>query len=257
MNYSYIIVEDRKGCIENLTMALRDFPNYISSGIATSLSTGVALALKTKPNIIFLDVELGSEIGFDLISAIRPHFHKMPSIIMTTDHDKYAKKAVNNDVLYFLDKPLDPDELTIALVKFEKHYAELYPALSIKDSKGHWSLNYNDIFYIQANSNRIDLYSTSLNKYNFTQTLKEIEQLLPNYFLRIHNSYIINIHSIERWNTTDMKIWLKAKTGLIETYEDSKLNIQDKLRFKETTKELPIGEKYLEIVKNTLMQSRI
>ena len=54
-----------------------------------------------------------------------------------------------------------------------------------------------------------------------------------------------------------MKIWLKAKTGLIETYEDSKLNIQDKLRFKETTKELPIGEKYLEIVKNTLMQSRI
>lgn len=256
MNYSYIIVEDRQGCIDNLSMALRDFPNYIASGFATSLSQGIALALKTKPNIIFLDVELGAESGFELIAELRPHFHKMPSIIMTTDHDKYAKKAVNNDVLYFLDKPIDPDELTRALAKFEKRYADLYPALSIKDSEGHWNLPYTDIFYIQANGSTIDLYTTSLKKINFSRTLKEIEQALPTNFLRIHNSYIVNIQSIERWNTTAMKVYLRAKTGLIESFTDSNLHIEDKLQYKETTKELPIGDKYLDLVKNTLGVSK-
>ena len=72
---------------------------------------------------------------------------------MTTDFDKYAKKAVNSDVLYFLDKPIDPDELVIALHKFEKKYLELQNHITIKNTEGHFFMQLEDINYIQSDNN--------------------------------------------------------------------------------------------------------
>ena len=253
MNYSYIIVEDNEECTNLLQSILKDYPNYSCLGVATSVSGGISLALKTRPALIFLDVQLGSKTGFELIAELRLHFHKMPSIIVTTDYDKYAKQAVNNDVLYFLDKPYDLDEMTIAITKFERKYAELYSSLFIKSEQGNWSLDYSDIFYIQARGNMIDIWTiNSINPKLFSKTLKDIEKTLPVQFLRVHNSYIVNIQYVEKWNTTVMKLWLKAHTGQIESVLVEKIGIDTKLQYKDHEKEIPLGEKYLEKVKNSL-----
>ena len=122
MNYNYIIVEDNLGSLQNLQTALKSHKNFKEIGVANTLSQGISMVLSAKPHIVFLDVQLGDENGFDLIKEIRQFTSEMPFIIMTTDFDKYAKKAVNHDVLYFLDKPIDPDELVIALHKFEKRF---------------------------------------------------------------------------------------------------------------------------------------
>jgi len=119
MNFNYIIVEDNLGALHNLQSSINPHSNFKEIGIAHTLTKGIALALSVKPHIIFLDVELGNENGFDLIKEIRQFTTEMPYIIVTTGIDKYAKKAVNTDVLYFLEKPIDPDELVIALNKFE------------------------------------------------------------------------------------------------------------------------------------------
>ena len=138
MNYNYIIVEDNMGSLQNLQTAMKKHQNFKEAGVAHTVSKGISLALSAKPHIIFLDVELGEEKGFDLIKEIRQFTSEMPFIIMTTDFDKYAKKAVNSDVLYFLDKPINPDELVIALHKFEKKYLELQNHITIKNTEGHF-----------------------------------------------------------------------------------------------------------------------
>ncbi len=235
MIYNYIIVEDNMGSLHNLQTAMKQHQNFKEAGVAHSVSKGVSLALSSKPHIIFLDVELGDEKGFDLIKEIRQFTSEMPFIIMTTDFDKYAKKAVNHDVLYFLDKPIDPDELAIALHKFQKKYLELQNHITIKNTEGHFFIQLEDINYIQSDNNCCRIFKKDGSQMFVTKTLKEIETILPLPFIRIHKSYMINSKYVHMLNTAKKMIQLKN------------LNTQDDII------ELPISDLYMEKVKQTLL----
>lgn len=252
MQYTYIIVENNPGFIDILTNELNKFPEYKNIGVAQTVNQGVAMIIKHKPHLIFLDIELGEYTGFDLVAAIRAHFHTIPHIIVTSDYDKYAKRAMNNGLLYFLDKLMDEDDLTIALSVFERRFAEQNPILSLKDHKGNWSIHFSDIFYLQANGSSVEIYTIQGKPLVFSKSLRDLEPVLPNCFLRVHNSYIVNTRYIELWNTTHMKIKLKINTGIVETTDTTKLVVDPILKSQELSKEVPIGDKYLDIVKSTL-----
>lgn len=252
MNHNYIIIEDQKGALENLQIALEPHTNLLFKGTAENIKEGLSLCLKQKPNLIFLDVELGNETGFDLLNELRSFYTNLPFIIMTTAHDHYAKQAVNNEVLYFLSKPIDADELQKALTRFERAQAKQRNHLVIKDKNGHTLMQYEDIIYIEAQSNYCDIFLKHGKKNTVSKTLKEIESLLPNTFLRTHKSYIVNTIYIEKVNTTQKQITLNTKTGIIEIVSETKTKIDEKLKLKETETVIPIGESYIELVKNAL-----
>lgn len=235
MNYNYIIVEDNLGALQNLQTALKAHSNFKEIGTAHTLTKGIALALSTKPHIIFLDVELGNENGFDLIKEIRQFTTEMPYIIMTTGVDKYAKKAVNTDVLYFLDKPIDEDELMIALHKFEKKLLDFQKHITIKNTDGHFFMQLDNIEFIKANVNYCHIYRTNQKPMIVSKTLKDIEAILPNNFIRIHKSYIINKQFVQMLNTTKKIVKINTNIEVLE---------------------LPIGDSYLEIVKNSLLTAK-
>ena len=235
MNYNYIIVEDNVGSLQNLQTAMKKHQNFKEAGVAHTVSKGISLALSAKPHIIFLDVELGEEKGFDLIKEIRQFTSEIPFIIMTTDFDKYAKKAVNSDVLYFLDKPIYPDELVIALHKFEKKYLELQNHITIKNTEGHFFMQLEDINYIQSDNNCCRIFKKDGTQMFVTKTLKEIETILPLPFIRIHKSYMVNSTHVHMLNTAKKMMQLKN------------INPQDELI------ELPISDLYMEKVKQTLL----
>ena len=163
----------------------------------------------------------------------------MPFIIMTTDFDKYAKKAVNHDVLYFLDKPIDPDELVIALHKFEKRFLELQNHITIKNSEGHFFMQLDDIQFVQSDNNCCKIFRENQAPMFVTKTLKEIETILPPPFIRIHKSYIVNAKHIQMLNTA--KKMLKLNSLNAETNE---------------LIELPISDLYMETVKQTLLTAK-
>lgn len=239
MNYNYIIVEDNLGSLQNLQVSLKSYKNFKEIGIVNTLSQGISLVLSAKPHIVFLDVQLGNENGFDLIKEIRQFTSEMPFIIMTTDFDKYAKKAVNHDVLYFLDKPIDPDELVIALHKFEKRFLELQNHITIKNTEGHFFMQLEDINYIQSDNNCCRIFKKENTQMFVTKTLKEIESILPFPFIRIHKSYIVNAKHIQMLNTA--KKMLKLNTFNTVTNEFI---------------ELPISDLYMENVKQTLLTAK-
>ena len=239
MNYNYLIVEDNLGCLQNLRAALKSHGNFSEVGVANTLTQGISLALTTKPHIIFLDVQLGDENGFDLIKEIRQYSADFPFIIMTTDFDKYAKKAVNSDVLYFLDKPIDPDELIIALHKFEKRILELQNHITIKNSEGHFFMQLDEIAYIKSDSNCCRVYKANGSMMFITKTLKEIESILPPPFIRVHKSHIVNAKYIQMLNTSKKMLKLKSCNT-----ENSELI------------ELQISDLYMETVKQTLLTAK-
>lgn len=239
MNYNYIIVEDQLGSLQNLQTALKTHKNFIEIGVAKSLSQGISSALSLRPHLIFLDVQLGEENGFDLIKEIRLFTSEIPFIIMTTDYDKYAKNAVNSDVLYFLDKPIDPDELIVGLQKFEKRFLELQNHITIKNSEGHFFMKLDGIQYMQADNNYCKIYIEDNCSMMVTKTLKEMERILPSNFLRIHKSYIVNTSYIQMLNTSKKIIRLTIFNAESGTYI-----------------ELPIGESYLDKVRGSLLTAK-
>lgn len=239
MNFNYIIVEDNLGALQNLQSALKQHSNFKEIGTAHTLSKGITLALSTKPHIIFLDVELGNENGFDLIKEIRQFTTEMPFIIMTTGVDKYAKKAVNTDVLYFLEKPIDPYELVIALYKFEKKYLDLQKHITIKNTEGHFFMQLEDILYIQSDNNCCKIFKKDNTQMFVTKTLKEMETILPLPFIRVHKSYIVNTQFIHMINTA-------KKMLIINTPNNPKSKLE----------ELSISDLYMETVKQTLLVAK-
>ena len=232
-------MEDQLGSLKNLQAALNFHRSFIEIGVAHSLAKGISLALSLRPHIIFLDVHLGDENGFDLIKEIRLFTSDIPYIIMTTDYDKYAKKAVNNDVLYFLDKPIDPDELMIGLQKFEKRFLELQNHITIKNSEGHFFMQLDSIQYIQSHNNYCKIYREEINSMMVSKTLKEMERILPTNFIRIHKSYVINTKYVQMLNTSKKIIRLTV------------LNPENA-----TSLELPIGESYLDMVRSSLLTAK-
>ena len=232
MTYTYIIIEDNPGALKNLQIALKEHEDFKEIGMANSAKKGIVLAQTLNPHIIFLDVELGGENGFDVLKEIRQFTGEIPFFVMTTDYDKYAKEAVNKDVLYFLEKPIDPDELAIALKKAERKFLDLQNHITIKNTEGHYFINLDSIQYIQADSNTCKIHRDCANPMLVTKTLKEIEKILPPDFLRIHKSYIVNRKFIKMLNTTKKMVHISIN---------------------DDTLEIPIGNLYLEKVRNVLL----
>lgn len=232
MEFKYIIIEDNPGAVLNLQTAMKDFQSFKEVGFAYNPKTGIALIREKNPHLIFLDVELGDENGFDVLKEIR-HFNSgFPFFIMITDYEKYAIEAVNKDAVYFLEKPIDPDELALALQKVEKQFLILKKQIIIKNTEGHQFLNLCDIHYIEADNNACKIYNKDKTSLFVTKTLKEIENILPPEFIRIHKSYIINKSLVRMINTTKKILLLETDDGL---------------------KEFPIGNLYLEEVRNSLL----
>lgn len=232
MKYNYLIIEDNPGAVKNLQTALKPHRDYKEIGVAHTLKKGIALAQVLNPHLIFLDVELGDKNGFDVIKEIRQHSGEIPFFIMITDYSKYAVDAVNKDVLYFLDKPVDPDELAVGLYKFQKRFAEIQTHISIKNSEGHFFIDTNSICYLEADSNTSKLYFDNGEVMVVTKTLKKMEEILPLSFIRTHKSYVVNKNYVKMLNTTQrfLRIQLTGKE-----------------------KEMPVGASYLRRVRGELL----
>lgn len=239
MQYNYIIIEDNPGAMNNLLIALKPFEDLNCLGTANSLKEGVAKALSLRPHFIFLDVELGEESGFELMKEIRQFTSELPLFIMTTDFEQYAKEAVNKEVLYFLDKPIDPDELVVALSKVKKRMSNLQNQITIKNTEGHYFLDLKSIQYIEARNSSSIIYREGAMLMLVTKNLSSLECILPENFVRIHRSFIINKSYAVMINTTNKIIRMNVSTestggGLLE---------------------LKIGDSFLEKVKQALLTS--
>lgn len=266
MKYNYVIIEDNKSSLESLQLFMQDYLDYNFKGAAHDVAKGISLILNEKPQLLFLDVEIINGTGFDVLKEIRSLSPTLPFVIMTTDFDKYAKPAVNNDVLYFLDKPINPDVLVIALRKFEKSIATYQSKFSLKNSEGHFFMHPEQVLAIISDGSYSIILKSDDRSIHLAKNTKEIENILPNNFMRIHKSYIINTFFVDVLNTTYNKIVLKCKNNLNLSrklvYDKEKIDLNEiKVKSKliqkwyktENFLVLPVGDTMIEKVKNILL----
>ena len=211
-----VLVDDEQKNLENLKILLEDFcDNARVVALCQNVEEGIEAIRKHKPDIVFLDIQMQRETGFDLLARINPINFE---VIFITAHSEYAIKAFKFSAIDYLLKPIDIEELRKAVEKVEKKLnfnitgrleqlvQNMKPALgqnhtiAVPTSDGLAFVKIENIIYCEASSNYTQLYTDDGKKYVVSRTLKEYEELLTDHhFFRIHNSYLINLNSIKKY----------------------------------------------------------
>jgi len=207
-----IIIDDEPGNIDVLKKMITDYCEDIEiSGTAASVDEGIAVIKETKPDLVFLDIEMPGKNAFDLIDYLNPVGFE---IIFVTAFEHYALKAFRYSAIDYLLKPVKISELREAIEKARKRIKErnfqdrldnffnierkkeIKIAIQLKD--GYNFINYNDIVCCSSEGAYTVIYLVNGSKLLSSNNLKHFVELLPDdIFCRIHNSHLINLqHAI-------------------------------------------------------------
>ncbi len=185
-------------------------------GTAENAEKGFHLIQELKPDLVFLDVRMPIQSGFDLLRMFDEiKFH----VIFLTAYDEYAVQAFEFNAIDYLLKPIDNFKLEKAVTKVEEsirlksnanfiHFVnsvdekqELFKSITLHKKDKVQIVDIGQISYIQASRNYCEVITAENERLLSTKTLLDYEQLLERYpnFLRINKSVIINIHFIREY----------------------------------------------------------
>ena len=209
-----IIIDDEPDAIESLTVLLSDFIEGIDLvGSADGVGSGYELINKTKPQLIFLDINMKDGTGFDLINR----YEQIPfQVIFVTAYDQYAIKAFKYAALDYLLKPIDLQELRSSIERTKKFildnnspdyqfvksiYKDPFPAkLALPNLEGFDLIEINKIIRCEGQNNYTTFVLDGGKKFVVSKTLKEYESILVLHgFLRVFQSHLINTNYIQRY----------------------------------------------------------
>lgn len=216
MKLTAIIIDDEEKGRLSLKEKLKTYlPEVEVLAEAADAEEGARLIQQLEPGIIFLDIQMPRQSGFDMLNKIARHnFH----IIFTTAYSQYAIKAIKYAAFDYLLKPVDVEELTatISRLSTQKHPQtheqlailqqnlqapdKLPGKLALPSLDGLHFYKIDDIVFLEADRSYTILHTLNKTGITVSKNLKEIEELLPsNQFFRAHHSYLINLHHIKRY----------------------------------------------------------
>ncbi len=204
-----IIIDDELHNIENLSIIIKKVcTDVVIEGTADNISAALKLIAEKNPDIVFLDIQMGKETGFDLLRSISQRNFE---VIFVTAYDKYGIQAVKYAALDYLLKPVDSDELQLAVGKARLKISSrqnnrqldfLMEYIKQNDKPVKIALpQQNEIRYVavkdivrcEANNAYTYFYFVNGDKILISKPLKEYEELLaPHGFIRAHQSHLVN-----------------------------------------------------------------
>ena len=219
-----LLIDDEVNNLENLKFILEnDFEGIVVSGKVTSAGEARVWLELNSVDVVFLDINMPNENGFQFLSTLRSINFK---VIFVTAYHEYAIQAIRISALDYIVKPINIEELKTAIDKLKKiiddplgnqQQEQLIEHLLGSISKkivpqkialpqmgGIAFIEVSDIVSLQADSNYTIIHMTNMQKMVITKTLKEFESLLDStYFFRIHKSYIVNLSHIKEYSSSD------------------------------------------------------
>ena len=217
---SVVIVDDEKSCIEDLQYLFEK--HKIDLSVVATAQTGpdgLAAILKHKPQLVFLDVVMPGMNGFEMLELLPKVDFKL---IVTTSEDKFAVQAIRASALDFLLKPINASELKAAVLRAVQttqvpspsqiellnesltHRSNAIRKIALTISDGVQMVNLDDVIYFESESNYTHVYLRNEKSILVSKTIARFEEMVdPNLFLRVHNSFLVNLNCISKYLRSD------------------------------------------------------
>jgi len=216
MTKAVLVDDDPKNITILKTLLQQLHSNIEVIGEANNAEEAARLIPQLDPNLVFLDIEMPFGNAFDLLDKLMPVKFE---VIFITAFDEYSLKAFKYSALDYLLKPVDIDDLLIAVQKAEKRielknineqlsnllFNLKKPGLSVAKiampvNDGFDFVAIDELISCESKNNCTIVYTNSGKKYTCNRTIKDYEELLPeNVFFRIHHSFIVNINFIRKF----------------------------------------------------------
>lgn len=217
-----IIIDDEQHAREFLYKLIKRYFNKKIQilEICDSVSTGVKALDVYIPDIVFLDIQMPNENGFELFKKINKITFE---VIFTTAHKDYAINAIKHGAFDYLLKPINQIDLLSLIKRYEikKSTSRQQERLSIvldnlqtannsfskialPTQTGYDLISLNSILYCNSDSNYCKVILVDGKEILLTKTLKYVEQLINNsLFFRVHKSFLVNLNYIQSFNKQD------------------------------------------------------
>ena len=232
-----IIIDDEQHCIDRLATLLMAEHSVKLSATAQKVDEGIELINSIKPGLIFLDVQIGDSTGFDLLKRLP---HRDFEIIFTTAYENYAIQAIKFSAIDYLLKPVDKEDLNIALNRLSEEITKKMTSakldillhnierkndelkkIIVPTVTGFEFLNVSDIIRCESDINYTTLFLKEKKKLLVAKTLKDFEEMLgDHHFFRVHNSHLINLVYIKSYH--------KGKGGYVILADGSEIEVSSR-----------------------------
>lgn len=216
-----IVVEDERLARLELCSLLAREPTISVIGEAASLEGARRLMTSQKPDVVFLDVQLGYESGFDLLDDGVHDFE----VVFVTAYNHHAVRAFELNALDYLLKPVDAQRLHEAVTRIgspravaQRNDTSLEPddRLFVQVDDGWRFVRVSEITCVMAKGDVSQIHLADRSKILIHRTLKSWEACLPQrLFLRIHRSTIVNLDfvtGVQEWSGQTFHVHVRGLT---------------------------------------------
>lgn len=211
-----VIIDDEPKAIQSLTWELSSFSDEIEIiKTFTSPEDAIDYIDQNTLDCLFLDIQMPTMDGFQLLGKLS---NKDFAVVITTAYNEFAIKALKNEAIDYLLKPIDSDDLEETIKKVKKHTSKLMNSNKIEEVLLNFNAKFDkkritintdgklifldaeEIEYVESDGNYSTIVMENGQKIVITKKLKEMNDILSeNQFFRIHNSYIINLKKIKEF----------------------------------------------------------
>ena len=228
------LVDDESLALKRLQRMLAVTGRVEIAGTSMDPVEAVEAIVRTKPDVLFLDIEMPGMTGFQMLSKLDPQ----PLIVFTTAYDRYALEAFGVNSVDYLLKPIEAPQLARALDKLDRMRGGLEPRPEIRAlldritalaAGGGTQPAYPDRIASRIGErvelidlarvthffarDKLSYAATPAKNYVIDHTIQELEQKVdPRKFVRIHRAILVNldyVHELHTWFAGRMMVRLK------------------------------------------------
>lgn len=201
---SVVIIDDEPPARKMLRSLLSAHAEVEIVGEAGDVQSAEELCNRTKPDLIFLDIQLPRRDGF----ALLPLLKGSPRIVFVTAYDKYAVRAFEVNTLDYLLKPIAPERLALTLSRVapapDAAEGELLDSdlVALREDAQLRMVPVKSLTFIEAEDNYSHVHLKDGPAAMVRRPLAYWERLLPkNYFVRVDRSLIARLDAVLEFRT--------------------------------------------------------
>lgn len=206
-----IIIDDEPNNIDNLTNLLQKYcPQVAIEASAFDAEAGKKLIIEIKPELVFLDIQMPGQNGFDLLKSLENYSFE---VIFVTGFDKYGIQAIRFSAIDYLLKPIDREELITAVRRAKdkiwqkgrnfqlENLMKMVQStqrsndhrIALPSAKETRFVKTAQIVRCEAENNYTIFHLDNQEKIVVSKPMFEYDELLSDYgFIRCHNSHLVN-----------------------------------------------------------------
>lgn len=198
MEFIYTIINSDAASNLQLQQILEEYGEFRCASAVRNHGEGLNAILKFSPDIVFVHLDENAESSFRLAGELHQYENKIPIIIGVAKNKVHAYGALKNGFFDYWLLPYDEFDIRKSLLRLKKILPKEQSSqtLCLKSYRDFQYLNTDDILYLQADNNATEFIMKDGTVNSAFKTLKTFEKQMPPNFVRIHQSYMVNINYI-------------------------------------------------------------